>query len=352
MRKYLIPNGGRFYKVALHTHTTVSDGRLTPEELKDEYKKRGFSVVAYTDHELIVPHNDLRDADFLPITAYEIAVADGKWGPFTKCYHLNIYFKDKDTALSRTFCARHVSSKEHMQALITDEMRAYGTESREYTKEFIQWLVDTAREEGAIVSYNHPVWSLQDKDDYSGLRGFFGVEWHNSSSSGIGMIDAIQPIQDLLLEGERKCYPLATDDCHSLKDVGRGFVMVKAERLEYDDIFDALDRGDLYSSTGPEIKELYVEDGMLVIKTSPVKKIIGFTDHRHTLRKMAGEGEYITEASLSLETFIRNVGLAPEGRMPFVRMDVIDEYGRHAYSRAYFADEFLNVDGIRKNANN
>ena len=34
MKKYLLPETGQFYKANLHCHTTVSDGRMTPEEVK------------------------------------------------------------------------------------------------------------------------------------------------------------------------------------------------------------------------------------------------------------------------------------------------------------------------------
>ena len=37
MRKYLLPNTGKFYKANLHCHTTVSDGKSTPEEVKECY---------------------------------------------------------------------------------------------------------------------------------------------------------------------------------------------------------------------------------------------------------------------------------------------------------------------------
>ena len=36
MRKYLLPENGNFYKANLHCHSTVSDGTLTPEEMKEE----------------------------------------------------------------------------------------------------------------------------------------------------------------------------------------------------------------------------------------------------------------------------------------------------------------------------
>ena len=41
MKKYLLPEEGQFYKANLHCHTTVSDGSLTPEEIKAAYKARG-----------------------------------------------------------------------------------------------------------------------------------------------------------------------------------------------------------------------------------------------------------------------------------------------------------------------
>ena len=39
MKKYLINEGGNFYKANLHCHTTLSDGRLTPEQIKENYKE-------------------------------------------------------------------------------------------------------------------------------------------------------------------------------------------------------------------------------------------------------------------------------------------------------------------------
>ena len=42
MKRWLLPEGGRFYKANLHLHTTVSDGLLTPEETKQKYRARGY----------------------------------------------------------------------------------------------------------------------------------------------------------------------------------------------------------------------------------------------------------------------------------------------------------------------
>lgn len=74
MRRYLLSEQGNFYRANLHTHTTVSDGKRTPEEVKHIYKSRGYSVVAYTDHDVMIDHSYLDDEDFLALRGYEMEI--------------------------------------------------------------------------------------------------------------------------------------------------------------------------------------------------------------------------------------------------------------------------------------
>lgn len=67
MRKYFLPENGSFYKANLHCHSTFSDGKYTPEELKEMYKSLEYSVLAITDHEGLFHHTELDDKDFLTI---------------------------------------------------------------------------------------------------------------------------------------------------------------------------------------------------------------------------------------------------------------------------------------------
>ena len=89
MRKYLFPQGFPFYKANLHCHSTASDGDFTPQELKEAYKAKGYSVIAYTDHEVMVPHPELNDPDFLALHGYEIEIMSD--------YPLNSSFKYRQT---------------------------------------------------------------------------------------------------------------------------------------------------------------------------------------------------------------------------------------------------------------
>ena len=88
MRKYLLPENGTFYKANLHSHSTVSDGTLTPAEMKKAYMERGYSILAYTDHEILADHSELSDEHFLAITGYELSInerGDKPWPQKQPC---------------------------------------------------------------------------------------------------------------------------------------------------------------------------------------------------------------------------------------------------------------------------
>ena len=337
MKKYLIPRQGKFYKANMHSHTNISDGKQTPEEVKAAFMEKGYSIVAYTDHEIMMPHTDLMDENFLPITAYEVQLRDWNRGPrCIKLYHMNLYSPDPKRYLSKTYCKKDAWWGNIVNHF-TDEMAAAGLEEREYSKRFAQWIIDTANSEGMLVSYNHPVWSLQNHDDYSGLKGLWGVEWYNTGCVKEGYVDNDQPIIDLLGEGER-VFPLATDDNHSIYSCFGGWIMVKAKSLDYDTVFKALKKGDFYSSTGPEIRSLYVEDGVVKISTSGAKRISLMTDRRLTVSKNAGD-KLLYGAELSLEAILENHAKTKDHRECYFRIEVIDKHGNRALTRAYFLDE-------------
>ena len=68
----LLPSEGTFYKANLHTHSTYSDGHLTPLQLKERYQAEGYSILAYTDHNILLHHQELTDETFLALCGYEL----------------------------------------------------------------------------------------------------------------------------------------------------------------------------------------------------------------------------------------------------------------------------------------
>lgn len=67
----LLPKSGNWYKANLHCHTVLSDGTWTKEQVKEEYRKKGYSIVAFTDHRHYGWHPELQDENFLPIAGFE-----------------------------------------------------------------------------------------------------------------------------------------------------------------------------------------------------------------------------------------------------------------------------------------
>lgn len=336
MRKYLLPKEGKFYKANLHMHTTISDGQLTLEETKKMYMEKGYSIVAFTDHEVMVPHNDLTDENFLAITSTEISfnITYEREFTYNKVYHLNFYSKDPLKDWYNTFTRKRLWLKQS-EPYITCKQEEIDF-PRVYSTECVNQIIKKAKEDGCLVSYNHPVWSLQNYSDYIGLKGLWGVEWFNTGCVIAGYIDTIQPIDDLLRVGEN-VFPLATDDAHELSHCFGGWVNVKSTSLDYDTVFKALENGDFYSSTGPEIKELYIEDGLIYIHTSPVSKIILTTERRHT---EFINGKNLINGIIDINSYL-NKSKQNVNDNQYIRITVIDKYGKTAYTRGYRIIELI-----------
>lgn len=316
MKKFLLPENGNFYKSNLHCHSTFSDGSWTPEEIKEKYMRRGYSVIAFTDHSTLHSQAHLTDKDFLALDGYEVDVYedDAKGRAYHKTCH---------------FCL--VAKKPGMsQPDIGDEDT--------YTPENISSLMQTARDKGFFVTYNHPNWSLEDFSDYISYNGMDAVEIVNYGCVAVGYQDYVPMVYDEMLRYGKKIFCIGTDDNHNRHDEDSvycdsfgGFTVIKAPALTYGDIIASLEKGYFYTSQGPEIKELWYEDGKIHIKTSPAKKIDFVFGSRHAETRIAAENEYIEEAECAV----------PEGSI-FVRASVKDERGLPADTNAYFVSDLNN----------
>ena len=158
----LLPQGGQFYKANLHCHTVLSDGTWTKEQVKAAYRKKGYSIVAFTDHRHYGWHPELQDDSFLPIAGFEADMDEpysipGDWNR-CKTYHLNFYDTDPT---------------QHVGFTAPQPPQRYG--DMYSLNAFIKEL----NEQGFLCCYNHPFWSLQNYDDYKDLRGLFAMEIYN-----------------------------------------------------------------------------------------------------------------------------------------------------------------------------
>ena len=336
MKKYLLPEGGHFYKANLHSHSTVSDGKLTPEEMKQLYMDHGYSIIAFTDHHVMIPHHELTDETFLALTGYEFTIhaPDELYKTIGKVCHFNLIALDPDHVKQELYYENRYEEPNKDQLQYDT---SYPPCKLEYTTENITNIMRKGRELGYFVTYNHPMWSNEHYPEYTNYHGMHAMEICNFSCLMGGYDENNSHIYDDMLRAGERIYCVAADDNHhgigpdvKKVDACGGFVMIKADRLEYKTVTDALVAGDFYASQGPEIHSLWIEDGTVHLSCSNARKVFMTTARRKARLVMAPKGEHVNEAVFDVEP-----------RDIYVRFTVVDDEGLPAQTRAYFTDELF-----------
>ena len=337
MKKYLLPMKGNFYKANLHCHSTYSDGRKTPDEIKEIYKSLGYSIVAYTDHDILIPHDELTDESFLALHGFESETTEPKlWQSSPRTCHICFIALDPDN-LTQPLWHRSKylfgnAPQYRDQVKFDDSLPDY---ERIYSGEDISFVMENARKKGFFVTYNHPTWSLEHYDNYMNYNGMNAFEIMNGSCLSIGYNDYNPRVYDDMLMGGKRLYCIGADDNHNSHplgsrkcDSGVAFTVIKADKLEYSTVTKALVDGNFYASEGPEIYDLYTEDGKVYITCSDADRIAINFDIRRASIAYSEADSCITSASFTI----------PEDAKYF-RLTVTDKSGKHACTNAYFTDE-------------
>jgi hypothetical protein len=309
--KYLLPSSGNDYKANLHCHSTLSDGQMTPLQLKEAYKKAGYSVVAFTDHNVFHHHKDLDDSEFLALAGYELdTAADIREFGYPKVCHLNAIARDPEAV-------RDIPRLE------------------KYSHRHINQVIAKLRSDGFIVNYNHPCWSGEDAADFCALEGVTGFEVYNNVTQFFGLDGTADNEYSLWLKHGKRAWVLCTDDnhnifdkTHGISDSFGGWVVFRAPALRYDLIIEALEKGWFYASTGPEIYELALDDGILTVDCSHVKAVVLRTPQIGASRQnILSNVDSITHASFD----IRDV-------KGFARVELLDSRGKMAFANPIYLD--------------
>lgn len=316
--KYLLPQSGMFYKANLHCHSLCSDGRFTPEELKANYMEQGYSVIAYTDHGRLHPQNRLTDENFVALNGFEAAVFEYKG---QKDHPKYPYHKNCDIGL--------IAPDPDFRGDLGHEKH-----NGRYAPEVVNDIMKTYRDAGFFVIHNHPTWSFERYPDYIQYKYMHAVEIVNYGACTGGFNEHNERVYDDMLADGRRVFCIGTDDNHN--HLGRpdsfgAFTMIKAERLDYTSIMDALFAGNFYASEGPEIHELYVDDdNVLHVVTSPAVRI--------SINIPVKPQGYINGTA---DTPVTQLDWKLDPRATYFRIVVTDERGKCAYSNAYFMDDIL-----------
>lgn len=331
--KHLLPKVNKYFKTNLHTHSTISDGELTPTELKEAYIALGYQVLCITDHNVTVDHSDMNETDFLMLTGIEVNIDHKDYrstlnGP---TYHLNLIAKRRDNL----WAPGKITHKFPQAAPFEEKMQCEGMDLF-YDPDCINAMIAKANEMGFLVTYNHPGWSCQSYPDYAPLKDLWGMEVRNSECCSLGTNDNNERVfKDLLNLGNR-VLPLGSDDTHKRAAIGGAWIMVGAEELTYDSIIEALEKGDLYMSCGPEISALTIEDNILKITCSDAQRITLETHGRYGRVATADSENWLTTAEFDITDFILR---ANGDDNAYVRLTVTAPDGSYACTRAYYLNE-------------
>ncbi len=312
-----------YFKTAMHCHSLNSDGKLSVEEQKELFKKEGYSIVAFTDHEHLIDNSYLDDEDFLTITSCEIAIKEFSdqstlKNTLMRVTHLNLYAQDQHNVI--TPCYNSVYDH-FINDNIKDKIRFNGQYDRVYSKDGINAIIKEAKSQGFLVCYNHPEWSLENATDYLQYDDLDFVEVYNHAST-IGGCECyqIQAFDDFLRK-DKKIFNVMADDSHKKEHMFGGFIMINAPKLDYGTIISALKKGEFYSSQGPLIYSLTRNGNEVTVECSDAKRISLSTKGRRTEAQC---GVNLTKAKFKLKE--------SDG---YFRITVVDEYNNHAHTQAY-----------------
>lgn len=332
-----ISRDDRQFKANLHSHTTLSDGNLTPEQSVEAYKAHGYQVLALTDHEAPYAHHRFTTDDFLMLTGYEAYIRPSseciidRFGPEI---HLNLFAKDPNNLTFIGYDPNYCKylSEEYVRSL--PKSRDLGP--RQYKPGYIQDFINCAVENGYLVSYNHPCWSMEQREDILNLNNIFSLEVFNTCSVTENACEDNLPLYDALLRKGKFWHLHGADDNHNfvplddyLNDSFGSWTMILAPELSYSAVIEALECGRFYASTGPTIHSLSIQNGKARLEFSDAVRVIMHASPKFCKNVWQRDGSEFNCAEFEIPDFV-----------PYVYFTVLDKAGKKACTHAFRREEF------------
>ena len=307
----------RWYKGNTHTHTLNSDGDSTPDDVARWYREHGYQFVVLTDHNFLTSVDGLNalhgaDEQFLVVRGEEVSSRAG----------------DKPI---------------HVNGL--DVQRRVEPHTGPSVGEVLQRTVDGIRGASGVPHINHPnfQWALT-RQDLQQVRNNKLFEIFNGhpqvNQEGGGGVPGLEEVWDQILTSGTLLYGIAVDDAHVFKQPGnarvsgpgRGWVVVRAARLEPKALLDALESGNFYASTG------VVLDDVAASATALTVRVKTESTSKYRIRFIGRGGQTLHEATEPAATYTFT------GDEGYVRAKVLESNGRVAWVQP------VNVSGRRASA--
>ena len=287
-----INSKGRWFKGCLHTHSTNSDGRFTPQQVVEWYRNYGYDFICLTDHDTFTDVSGFSTKDFLVLFGAELTAS--KLDSGVKHHIVAVGLESSFAAKKEQF---------HPQELIDRIRRSAGE---------------------AIVA--HPYWTGSTVNDMSDLQGYLGLEVFNTSAYVMEGRGFSNVHWDQLLDRGKCTWGFAVDDSHwENGDAGGGWIEVNATKLERGSILRAMREGRFYATSGPRIEKFSIKEGVAVVRCSPVKEISFLVRNGRGFKYRSVGEELLTGGEHRLS-----------GGEGYLRVECIDAEGGCAWSNPVF----------------
>jgi len=298
-----------WYKGNIHTHTTESDGDDTPENVVRWFRRNGYDFLVLSDH------------NHLTMFEYGRGKRQFKRPLMIPGEEVTVNLDNGNTAIH----INAIGISRVVEPVYADDVVPT-----------LQANVNAILEADGIASINHPnfKWSFDHKA-IAEVNGASLLEVFNGhpamNVNGAPDKPGYEEIWDRVLSAGRPIFGVATDDSHNYKEFrsdlsnpGRGWLMVRAERLSQDAIVEALASGEFYSSTGVVIHHLRISDSAISLGVEQFRDCIYTTrfigKNGHVYEEVVG-----TEAEYSVR-----------GDEGYVRVSVTSSSGPQAWTQPVF----------------
>ncbi len=279
---------GKWYKAALHTHTCGSDGGFLQEDIAKLYRKRGYNVLALTDHERSNDIRGLSGPGFLVINGIELHP---------------LYPGHK--------CRNH-----HILGLGVPHGYPLSRAAQKDVRACIQQIADL----GGVAILAHPPGVNVRPHLLADAPGLAAFELYASHQQTTGGGDRESEWAAGLADG---IYlpAIATDDTHAESEIDTAWTWLKMKSLSKKSVLSAIRTGACYSSTGPEIKDFRVAADTVEVRCSSCATIalLGPAGKK-AMRKAPPTGRGISTYAI------------PKPDWPFVRAVITDRAGHKAWT--------------------
>lgn len=318
-------NNGNWYKGNIHSHTVNSDGMLTPKEAVSLYRENGYNFLCLSEHDLYTDYsNEFNSKDFILLPGLEASAVlydSEDMSIRKKVHHIHGILGTEEMVK-----ASELTPYKHMDR--HPILKYYG---EWYGAAVAQELADEMTKRGLIATYNHPIWSRVRDEEFIHTDGIWALEIYNYNTVNESNTGYDETYWDVMLREGKKIMAFASDDNHNegfFDDSCGGFIMVKAQELSHECIVKNMLAGNYYSSSGPQIYDWGIRDGVAYVECSPVYRI------DFVAGNIINDG--ISIVSKSYDEVLEKGEYTLKGHESYVRVKCSDKYGKTAWSNPIY----------------